>query len=196
MSTVLDAAALDQLFRTARTHNGWQDKPISTEILHTLYDLLKWGPTSANCCPARFVFITTPEGKARLKPTLMEGNVEKTMTAPVVVIIGQDMAFYDKLPELFPHTDARSWFAGNQAAIESTAMRNSSLQGAYLMLAARALGLDCGPMSGFNADKLNAEFFPDSTIKANFLCNLGYGDPAHLHPRGPRLDFNIACQIV
>lgn len=196
MQQPLNEDVLDQLFRTARTHVAWQDKPVSEETLRQLYDLLKWGPTSANCSPARFVFITTPEGRARLKPALAEGNIDKTMQAPVTVIIGQDLTFYEHLPHLFPHADARSWFAGNPTLIETTAFRNSSLQGAYLILAARTLGLDCGPMSGFNADKLNAEFFPDEQVKANFLCNLGYGDETHLYPRGPRLDFATACQIV
>lgn len=192
----LDAQALDQLFRSARTHNSWQDKAISAETLHSLYELTKWGPTSVNCCPARFVFVQSEAAKQRLKPCLAEGNVDKTMSAPLTVIIAQDLEFYEQLPKLFPHTDARSWFAGKPAAIETTAFRNSSLQAAYLMLAARALGLDCGPMSGFDADALNAEFFPDGKWKVNFLCNLGYGDPAGLYPRSPRLEFAEACQVL
>lgn len=192
----LHDAALEQLFRSARTHNAWQDKPVAEATLRELYDLLKWGPTSANSCPGRFVFIASEAAKQRLKPALAEGNLDKTMSAPVTVIIAQDMEFYEQLPKLFPHTDARSWFVGNSAAIEKNAFRNSSLQAAYLIIAARALGLDCGPMSGFDADKLNAEFFPDGQWKTNFLCNLGYGDPAGLFPRGPRLDFEEACRVL
>lgn len=194
--TALDATALDQLFRSARTHNAWQKKEVPDALLHELYELLKWGPTSANCSPARFVFVKSPEAKAKLKDTLAPGNVEKTMAAPVTVIVAQDMAFPDKLPELFPHADARSWFAGNDALIESTAFRNSTLQGAYLILAARALGLDTGAMSGFDAAKLDAAFFAGTTIKSNFLVNLGYGDVAGLFPRSPRLDFADAARIA
>jgi 3-hydroxypropanoate dehydrogenase len=192
----LDDLALNQLFRDARTHNAWQDKPVTEETLRQLYDLLKWGPTAANSCPARFVFLLSPQAKARLKPTLAEGNVEKTMCAPVTVIIAQDMAFYEHLPTLFPHTDARAWFVGNPVAIEKNAFRGSSLQAAYLIMAARALGLDCGPMSGFDADKLNAEFFPDGQWQVNFICNLGYGNPTALYPRNPRLNFEQACRFL
>ncbi|CUA82180.1 Nitroreductase [Gulbenkiania indica] len=195
MPTPLDPAALAQLFTEARTHSAWQDRPVSVQTLHQLYELMKFGPTSANASPARFVFVHTPAGKARLQPYLSEGNVEKTMSAPVTVIVAQDMAFYEELPRLFPHADARSWFAGNPTAIEATAFRNSSLQGAYLMLAARALGLDCGPMSGFDAAGLDAEFFPDGRVKSNFLVNLGYGDPSRLYPRSPRLAFDEACRL-
>lgn len=196
MSHALDTQALEQLFRSARTHVAWLDKPVSGETLRQLYDLLKWGPTAVNSCPARFVFVTTPEGKARLKPALAEGNVDKTLQAPVTVIIARDLEFYEHLPKLFPHTDARGWYAGNAPAIENASLRNGTLQGAYLILAARALGLDCGPMSGFDADKVNAEFFPDGKVKANFLCNLGYGDTSKLYPRGPRLEFEEACRVV
>ena len=196
MPTALDDKALDQLFREARTQNGWQDKKVSHEVLRQLYDLLKMGPTSANCCPARFLFITSPEAKARLKPCLSPNNVEKTMAAPVTVIVAYDTEFFDKLPTLFPHTDARSWFVGNPTLIQSTAFRNGSLQGAYLILAARALGLDCGPMSGFDNAKADAAFFPDGKVKSNFLVNLGYGDPSKVRPRGPRLAFEETCQIV
>jgi 3-hydroxypropanoate dehydrogenase len=192
----LDDLALNQLFRDARTHNAWQDKPVTEETLRQLYDLLKWGPTAANSCPARFVFLLSPQAKARLKPTLAEGNVEKTMCAPVTVIIAQDMAFYEHLPTLFPHTDARAWFVGNPVAIEKNAFRGSSLQAAYLIMAARALGLDCGPMSGFDADKLNAEFFPDGQWQVNFICNLCYGNPTALYPRNPRLNFEQACRFL
>lgn len=194
--TTLDDAALDQLFRNARTHNAWQVKDVPDALLHQLYDLVKWAPTSANSSPARFVFVKSPEAKAKLKDALAPGNVEKTMTAPVTVIVAQDMAFYDKLPQLFPHADARSWFAGNDALIESTAFRNASLQGAYLLMAARALGLDTGAMSGFDAAKLDAAFFAGTTIKSNFLINLGYGDEAGLFPRSPRLAFDDAARIA
>lgn len=196
MPHALDAAALDQLFRSARTHNAWQAKDVPDALLHQLYDLVKWAPTSANSSPARFVFVKSPEAKAKLKEALAPGNVEKTMTAPVTVIVAQDMAFYDKLPQLFPHADARSWFAGNDALIESTAFRNASLQGAYLLMAARALGLDTGAMSGFDAAKLDAAFFAGTTVKSNFLINLGYGDVAGLFPRSPRLSFDEASRIV
>lgn len=192
----LDDAALDLLFRSARTHNGWQDRPVPEALLESVWDLAKWGATSANCQPARIVFVVSPEAKRRLRPCLMEGNVEKTMAAPATAIIGHDLEFFEHLPRLFPHTDARAWFVGNEALIQATAFRNSSLQGAYFMLAARALGLDCGPMSGFDAAKVEAEFFPGGRVKANFLCNLGYGDPAKLYPRGPRLSFEEACEVV
>lgn len=188
--------ALDQLFRKARTHNGWLPKPVSVDLLKKVYDLARFGPTSANTSPARFVFLTTPQAKERLKPALSSTNLEKTMAAPVTVIVAWDTEFYEKLPKLFPHVDARAWFAGNPAMIHESAFRNSSLQGAYFILAARALGLDCGPMSGFDAEKVNAEFFPDGKWKANFLCNLGYGDPTKLLPRNPRLEFEEACRVL
>jgi 3-hydroxypropanoate dehydrogenase len=161
-----------------------------------LHELTKWGATSANCCPARFIFVKSPEAKAKLKPCLSAGNADKTMTAPVCAIIAYDLEFYEQLPRLFPHTDARSWFVGKEKAIQDTAFRNSSLQGAYLMLAARALGLDCGPMSGFNAEKLKAAFFSDKPWVANFICSIGYGDHAALFPRSPRFDFADVCSIV
>jgi 3-hydroxypropanoate dehydrogenase len=189
----LPDAALDQLFRTARSHSAWLDRPVSSETVRELYELTKWGPTSANSTPARFVFIRTPAAKERLKPYLTRGNVEKTMTAPCCVIIAYDTRFYDELPKLYPPRDMRSVFAGNAALIEDSARRNSTLQGAYLMLAARALGLDCGPMSGFNSVSLDAEFFPDGRWKANFLCCIGYGCGEQLAPRNPRLDFTEAC---
>jgi 3-hydroxypropanoate dehydrogenase len=190
----LDDAALKQLFLDARTQNAWQPTPVPDAVLTELYDITRMAPTSANCSPARFVFVRTPEGKERLKPALSAGNLAKTMQAPVTVIVGTDYAFYEKLPQLFPHADARSWFVGNQPLIDATAFRNATLQGAYLMLAARALGLDCGPMSGYDAAKLDAEFFAGTTVKSNFLINLGYGDPAGLFPRSPRLGFDEACQ--
>lgn len=195
MSDRIDSKSLKQLFFDARTHNEWQDRPVSDELLKELFDLLRWAPTSANCSPARIVFVKSPEAKARLLPALIEGNVEKTRAAPVTAIIGHDLEFHEHLPRLFPHTDARSWFAGNQPLIESTAFRNGSLQGAYLIMAARALGLDCGPMSGFDADRVNAAFFPDSSVRVNFLCNLGYGRPEALFPRSPRFDFDDVCRI-
>jgi 3-hydroxypropanoate dehydrogenase len=188
--------ALDQLFREARTHSAWRPEPVPAELLHRVYELARLGPTSANGSPARFVFLTTPGAKARLKPFLAPGNVEKTMAAPVAVIIAWDTAFHEKLPTLFPQADMRSYFAANQALIEQTAFRNSSLQAAYFIMAARALGLDCGPMSGFDAEKLNAEFFPDGKWKANLLCNLGYGDERKLYPRNPRLEFEQASAVL
>ncbi len=193
--TTLDDRALDQLFREARTHYRWQDRKVPDAKLEELYDLLKFGPTSANSSPARFVFIRTAEGKAKLKEVLSPGNVEKAMTAPVTVIVAHDAAFYDRLPFLYPHADARAWFADNPALAETTAMRNGTLQGAYLMLAARAVGLDVGPMSGFDNYRLDALFFAGTRWKSNFLVNLGYGDPAEGHPRSPRLTFDEACRL-
>lgn len=189
-------AALDLIFREARTRNGWEDRPVAKTLMQAVYDLMKWGPTSANCSPARFVFVVSDEGKAKLKHHLLGSNVEKTMAAPACVIIAHDMAFYEKLPELFPHTDAKSWFVGNDDLIAETAFRNGSLQGAYLMIAARALGLDCGPMSGFDKAGVDRDFFAGTTLKANFLCNIGYGTDENLFPRSPRLGFDEACQIV
>jgi 3-hydroxypropanoate dehydrogenase len=188
--------ALDQVFREARTYSAWLTQPVPAEVLRKVYELASMGPTSANSMPARFVFLTTPAAKERLRPALSPGNVAKTMAAPVTVIIAYDTEFYEKLPTLFPHADFRSMFAANAALAEETAFRNSSLGGAYLMIAARALGLDCGPMSGFDAAKVNAGFFPDGKWKANFLCNLGHGDPAKLFPRGPRLSFKEACLVL
>ena len=214
MSTVLSEEGRDLLFRKARTHNAWLDKPVSDETLFELYDLMKWGPTSANACPARILFLRTPEAKNRLIPALAPGNVDKTLHAPVTAVIAYDAKFYDLLPKLFPHADARAWFADTPELAEVTARRNSSLQGAYFIMAARAVGLDCGPMSGFDQAKVDHEFFPashrtiepgeeftqeyfpDSHVKTNFLCNLGYGDPAKLFPRSPRLDFDEACWML
>jgi len=192
----ISEAALHQLFHGARTHNVWISKPVPVELLRRVYELTRLGPTSANSSPARFVFLTTSEAKARLRPALSAGNVEKTMAAPVTVIVAWDTQFYDDLPRLFPHRDMRSLFAGNQALSDETAFRNSSLEGGYFILAARALGLDCGPMSGFDQNKVNAEFFPDGKWKANFLCNLGYGDESKLFPRSPRLTFDEACVVL
>jgi 3-hydroxypropanoate dehydrogenase len=188
--------ALDQLFYEARTHSTWLPEPVPVELLRRAYELARLGPTSANGSPARFVFLATPGAKALLKPALAPANVDKTMAAPVTVVVAWDTQFHDNLPRLFPQADMRSYFVGNQALIEQTAFRNSSLQAAYFILAARALGLDCGPMSGFNADKLNAAFFPDGKWKVNLLCNLGYGDPSKLHPRNPRLNFEEASLIL
>lgn len=210
MSKRLSDEGIDLLFRQGRTHNGWLPTPVSDNVLRELYDLMKWGPTSVNCSPARILFLRTPEAKQRLLPALSPGNIEKTMSAPVTAIIAYDGKFYEKLPKLFPHTDARAWFVDTPELAEVTARRNSSLQGAYFMLAARAVGLDCGPMSGFDQALVDHEFFPaigahpdlqqehfsDSHVKTNFLCNLGYGDPAKLHPRSPRLDFDEACKLL
>lgn len=196
MTTPLSATALEQLFHNARSHSHWQQRPVSDDTLHQLFDLLKLCPTSANCSPARFVFLKTPAAKERLRPFLMEGNVEKTMAAPVCVIVAQDMQFYEHLPRLFPHADAKSWFEGNDAAIVATAARNSTLQGAYLIMAARSLGLDCGPMSGFDNAGVNGEFFADGRCQSNFLINLGYGEAGKLHARAPRFGFDEACQIL
>jgi 3-hydroxypropanoate dehydrogenase len=187
----------EQLFDQARTHNAWTDRPVSDDTLRQLYDLMKWGPTSANCQPARVLFVRSPEAKARLLPCLLESNRAKTAAAPVTAIIGMDMSFYEKLPQLFPHNpQARSWFEGQPALIETTALRNSSLQGGYFILAARALGLDCGPMSGFDAAAVDAAFWAGTTVRTNFICNLGYGDASQLFPRSPRLAFDEACRIV
>ena len=186
----------EQLFDHARTHNGFSAEPVPEATLRQLYDMLKWGPTSANCSPARFIFVSTPEGKAKLLDGMSPGNVEKTRSAPVTVIVGMDIAFYEQLPKLFPHADAKAWFVGNQPMIDATAFRNCSLQGAYLIVAARALGLDCGPMSGFNAAKVDADFWAGTTVKTNFICNLGHGDASKLMPRSPRLTFDEACRVT
>lgn len=196
MSQALDNKALSQLFTEARTHNGWQEQSITDEELRQLYDLVKMGPTSANCGPARLVFVRTPESKATLDPCLSSGNREKTMSAPVTVIVAYDEQFYEKLPELFPHGDARSWFTSSPEMAYETAFRNSSMQAAYLILAARSLGLDAGPMSGFDPAKVNEAFFKRTTWKVNQLINLGHGDPDKLYGRLPRLDFDDACRLT
>src|SRR5260370_1575844 len=188
--------ALDQLFRQARTHSAWLPRRVPHEVLQQIYELARWGPTSANSSPARFVFLESEAAKARLLPALAPGNVEKTKAAPVTVIVAWDTEFYEKLPRLFPRADMRSYFVGNQPLIEETAIRNGSLQGGYFILGARSVGLDCGPMSGFDAAKLNAEFFPDGKWKVNFLCNVGYGDRSKLFPRNPRLEFEEACRVL
>ena len=193
----LSDEALDQIFRAARTHNDWQDKPVSGALLAQLYEVMKYGPTSANCSPARIIFVKSEAAKARLLPHLLETNRAKTEKAPVCAIIGYDLEFYERIPELFPHNPAaRDWFSGNEALAQETAFRNGSLQGAYLILAARALGLDTGPMSGFNPAGVDEEFFPDGKVKSNFLCNLGYGDPSGLMPRNPRLAYDDACKVI
>jgi 3-hydroxypropanoate dehydrogenase len=196
IKTPVSQEALDQLFREARTHSTWLPDPVPVELLREAYELARLGPTSANSSPARFVFLTTPGAKARLKPVLAPGNVDKTMAAPATVVIAWDTEFHEKLPRLFPQADVRSYLAGNKPLIEESAFRNSSLQAAYFMLAARAMGLDCGPMSGFDAEKLNAEFFPDGKWKVNLLCNLGYGDQNKLYPRNPRLEFEEASVVL
>lgn len=186
----------EQIFDDARTHNAFTDQPVPEATLRHLYELMKWGPTSANCSPARMIFVSTPEAKARLLECMSQGNIDKTRSAPVTAIIGMDMLFFDKLPQLFPHADAKAWFEGKQPLIDATALRNSSLQGAYLMLAARALGLDCGPMSGFDAAKVDTAFWAGTAVKTNFICNLGFGVAAALFARSPRLSFEAACQIL
>ena len=192
----ISVEALEQIFTKARTHSVWLPEPVSDELLHQIYDLMKWGPTSANCCPARIVFAKSKESKEKLLPCMAEGNMEKTKTAPVTAIIAYDLEFYEKLPELFPHAPARSWFAGNQPLIESTAFRNGTLQGAYFIIAARSLGLDCGPMSGFDNAKVDGAFFQGTSWKSNFVCNLGYGESSKVQPRSPRLEFSEACKIL
>ncbi|WP_445145758.1 malonic semialdehyde reductase [Dyella sp. Tek66A03] len=197
MSEMLSEAALDQLFRSARTFNAWLPKDVSDAQLHELYELAKFGPTSANSSPMRLIFMKSKEAKEKLAPFLSESNRAKTMVAPVTAIVATDYAFYEKLPQLFPHADARSWFVGNQPLIDGTAFRNGSLQGAYVIIAARALGLDCGPMSGFDAAGVDAAFFAGTTVRANFLINIGYGDASRdMFPRSPRLSFDEACRIV
>ena len=198
MTTALPDVALDQLFRAARTHNVWLDQPISDETLHELYELLKFGPTTSNSCPARFVFVKSAEARAKLGPALDAGNYAKTMAAPVVVIVAYDLAFYEKLPQLFPHNlAAKGWFdTKSEADLTTICLRNGSLQGAYLILAARALGLDCGPMSGFDNAKVDAAFFAGTSFRSNFLVNLAHGDASKLFPRSPRLAFDEACRIL
>jgi len=196
MRPAIDDPALDALFRDARTHNRFTGEVIGPDLLAAIWDLARMAPTSANCSPARIVFVVSPEAKERLKPALAEGNLKQTMNAPATAIIGHDMAFYDRLPELYPHTPARAWFVGNEDLIEATAFRNGTLQGAYFMLAARALGLDCGPMSGFDNAQVDAAFFADGTVRSNFLCNLGHGTGEGLHGRSPRLAFEDACSVL
>ena len=198
MPSLLSQQALDTLFLQARTHNEWLDKPVDDALLQRVWELARMGPTSANCSPMRVVFVKSAEAKARLQPALMEGNRAKTLAAPVTAIFGNDSRFYDLLPKLFPHTDARAWFAGpgKEEVAATTAFRNGTLQAAYFMLAARALGLDCGPMSGFDNAAVDRAFFPDGRIKSNFICNLGHGDSGRLFPRSPRLEFQETCSVA
>ncbi len=193
---MLDQAALDILFNTARSHRDWKDAAVGEDQLRAVYDLLKMAPTSANCSPGRFVFVASAEAKEKLRPCLSRGNLDKTMAAPVTAIVAHDLDFHERLPELYPFADARSWFTGNDALIEETAFRNGSLQGAYLIIACRALGLDCGPMSGFDNAKVDAAFFEGTPYRSNFLCNIGHGNGAVLEPRGPRLDFDTVCRVL
>ena len=192
-----DEKLLEAMFTKARTQNGWLSKPVDDALLQQAYDLMKWGPTSSNCCPLHIVFVKSPAAKEKLKPCMAAGNLDKTMAAPVTAILANDMEFYEKLPFLSPQNNAKSWFTGEgkEDAIKTTAMRNGTLQAGYFLLAARAVGLDCGPMSGFDNAKVDNAFFAGTKIKSNFLCNLGYGDVAKLYPRGPRLEFSEACKV-
>lgn len=192
----LDDAACDLIFREARSHNGWLDKPVDDATLRAAFDLAKTGPTSANCSPMRILFIRSAAEKEKLQPCVSNGNLDKTMSAPVTAVIANDYEFYDHLSFLFPHDDARAWFTDNQELIDTTAMRNGSLQGAYFILACRAVGLDCGPMSGFDNDAVDAAFFAGTKVRSNFLCNLGYGDTSALFPRSPRFAFEEACTLL
>lgn len=196
MTAPLDQTALDQLFDKARTNNKWQPREVPDDLLKQIIEHMKWGPTSANCSPARIVFVKSAEAKERLKPHLSPGNVDKTMAAPATAIIAYDLKFYEYLPRLYPPADAKSWFVGKKEHADTTAFRNGTLQGGYFILAARALGLDCGPMSGFNNAAVDAEFFAGTDIKSNFLCNLGFGDPAGVYPRSPRFSFDEMASIV
>lgn len=193
---MLDTNSLNVLFNEAKTYYGWQQKPVSPELLHQIYNLTKMGPTSVNCCPLRVVFVQTPVARAKLKPCLAPANVDKTMSAPVTAILGYDLDFHDHLPKLYPHTDARAWFTGNQDLINTTAVRNGTLQAGFFLMAARACGLDCGPMSGFDNAMVDEAFFAGTNIKSNFLCNLGYGDTEHTYPRAPRFEFGDVCSII
>jgi 3-hydroxypropanoate dehydrogenase len=197
MSRILSDRDLDIIFRTARTHNGWENTPVSEAQMQALYDLARLGPTSANCSPARFVFVSSAQAKAKLVACVSDGNKKKVETAPLTIIIGQDAKFYDKIPQLFPHApDARNWFAHDEAVAHTTMFRNASLQGAYLIIAARALGLDTGPMSGFDAAAIDAAFFANTSVTANFICSVGIGTDENLFPRSPRLPFDEACSVV
>ena len=193
---IINDKAREILFTEARTYSAWQDRDVSDVLLQSIYDLMKWGPTSANCSPMRIVFLKSKDAKEKLKPHLMKGNIDKTMAAPVTAIIGHSLSFHEELPRLFPHTDAKSWFEGKPDFIERTAFRNGTLQAAYFMIAARGLGLDCGPMSGFDNAGVDEAFFAGTTIKSNFLCNLGYGDDSDLYERAPRLEFDESCRIL
>ena len=197
MRKALDDTTRDVIFRESRTANGYAGDKIAAAVLRQMYDLLKMGPTSANCCPARFLFVISPDAKEKLKPCISQGNMEKTMSAPVTAIVGYDTKFFEQLPELFPHApDAKTWFTSSPAFAEETAFRNGSLQGAYLIIAARMFGFDAGPMSGFDQAAVNAAFWPDGQVEVNFLCNIGVGDDSKVFPRNPRLSFERACQIL
>lgn len=199
LTTLISDEALNVLFRDARTHNGWTERPVSDEQLHRLYELMKWGPTSMNCSPVRIIFLRSEAARLRIEPHLSPGNVEKTMSAPIIAIIGTDNKFYEYLPRLFPHSPALKNFfskASNSSHAELTAFRNCTLQGGYFLMAARAIGLDCGPMSGFDAQALDREFWAGSNIHTNFICNLGYGDRSKLFPRLPRLEFDEVCSVL
>lgn len=195
MALPINNEVIDQLFLKARSHNGWTPEPVSDEQIRRLYQILRQGPTAFNCCPARFVFIRTPEGRERIKPALSANNADKALSAPVLAVVAYDALWFDLIPQLFPR-DLSGMFRDNEALAYTTAMRNGSFQGAYMMLAARALGLDCGPMSGFNNEAVDKEFFPDGRWKSNFICAIGHGDPAAIRPQGPRLDFDTACQLA
>jgi 3-hydroxypropanoate dehydrogenase len=194
--TALDKVALDVIFINARTRNDWLDQELRPGLLEEMYELARMGPTANNCQPMRVVFVTTPQAKERLHPALSPGNVDKTMAAPATALFAYDTRFYDQMPRLFPHVDVDSWLGGNDSLIESIAFRNATLQAAYFMIAARALGVDCGPMSGFDSDAVNKTFFPNGQFKVNFICNLGYGTGKNLFPRAPRLEFSDACAII
>lgn len=193
---ILDQKAFDTLFLEARTYNGWLDKDVPDSLVKEIYDLMRWGPTSANCCPMRVVFVRTDEEKEKLKPMLDKGNQDKTMQAPVIALFANDRKFYEKMDKLAPHVDVKKWYGGKEALVIETATRNGTLQAAYFMLAARAMGIDCGPMSGFSKDKVKEAYFPELDGEVNFICSLGYGDPATPYPRATRLDFDEACRIV
>ncbi len=195
-NTIIADTAFDQLFRNARTANHWLDTKVDDSTLQQIHDIMRFGPTSANCCRLRIVFVKTPEAKEKLKGCLDAGNVDKTMAAPITALFARDMKFYEHMKFLFPHTDARAWFEGNNKLIESTATRNATLQAAYFMVVARGLGLSCGPMSGFDADKLNAAFFGGTSYKVDFICNLGYGDHSKDFARSPRFAFDDVCKII
>jgi len=196
VNEILSDAALDQIFRQARTYRAWRDEDVSDVLLEAIYDLAKMGPTTVNSCPMRVAFLRSKEAKEKLRPALDAGNVDKTMAAPVTAIIAYDLAFYEKFPILAPHRDGQKMYAGKEELVQETAMRNGSLQGAYFIIAARTLGLDCGPMSGFDRKRVDETFFAGTTWRANFLCNLGHGDPAPLKPRAARLEFDEACQLL
>ena len=193
---MISEECIETLFTRARSHNGWLDKDISCLQIQQIYEIMKYGPTAANSCPARLTFVKSKEAKKRLKSHLDEENIEKSMTAPAITIISYDAKFYEKLPYLFPHTNAKSWYEGKPDKINSTAQMNATLQGAYFIMAARSVGLDCGPVGGFNNETLDAEFFPDMLTKSIFICGIGYGDQSKVFPRLPRLSFDKSCEVI